>query len=450
MKIAIVTYCDQAYKEIGDISIPNKKAYAQKHSYDFRLETNPLDPNKPMVWNKLLILMHMIEMKQWDWIFWNDSDALIANYNIKLEEIIAEASAHDLIITKDKNGINAGSFLIRCCDWSMRFLQEADSRTEFFAHQWKDQESMRNVLFNANHESHVYYIDKRKINSYVNEDLDYEPGDFVVHFPGTGGVGDRTNLARLMRKYEADIHVKIGGKEECTIIGHLGLGDLILLCPIAIYLLRDYERVYFPTSKHYSDSVRSFFLFHPRVKVFECDSYPEPYRNCAIHGDVFRTGFYGYDRPVTLPIDNNISFAENFYKQVGLDYSIRWDYSPIPELARRLYNAKLSNPNTKYSFVHEDLGRGFRINPIHLKMYNVIKPDQPQGSILGYLPFINNAWQIHAIDGPVRHLIESIDINPAIQLYYHRYARPVRNNLYGNGRWNDIDEPTRKKWIVVK
>src|SRR5258708_15736992 len=196
------------------------------------------------------------------------------------------------------------------------------------------------------------------------------------------------------------------------------------------------------------DSVRSFFILHPDIKVYECSNYPDPYKNCVMRGDIFRTGFYGWDKQVDLPVDNNISFAENFYRQVGLDYSIRWDYSPIPEIASRFYNAKLSNAQVKYSFVHDDPNRGFCIKPHRLCSLPTIRPNNPEGSILAYIPLICNAWEIHVIDSSVMHLVESLDLNPDIKLFYHKYARPVRRTLYENGRWNDYNVPTRKNWNV--
>jgi hypothetical protein len=223
-------------------------------------------------------------------------------------------------------------------------------------------------------------------------------------------------------------------KEECTIVGHLGLGDLLLLAPIACYKLREYETVWFPSSTGHMDSVKSFFLLQPNVKVYECSNYPEPYKHCTMHGDIIRTGFYGWDIPdAKLPVDNNISFAENFYRQANVDYSVRWDYSPIPEVVNKFYNASLSNPD---------------VNTKILKKYRIIRPNSVGGSILSYVPFISNAWEIHCIDSSFMHLVESLILNPVIKLFYHRYARPVRKNLYENGRWNDKDVPSRKSWTI--
>jgi hypothetical protein len=204
-KFAILTFCNNDYREIGEISTPNKKDYAAKHGYDLFIETEIIDSQKPLYWQRLLYIIKLMQNSSYEWIWHTDADSLIDNDTIRLEDIVGDTDK-DLIIAQDNNGINAGQYLIRNCEWSIKFLQEADRRTEFMGHSWNDQEAMRNVLLNTEHLKHVYYIEKRKINSYgsVNA-LDYQPGDFIVHFPGSAHLGSRAAMIDLMKKYVQDI-----------------------------------------------------------------------------------------------------------------------------------------------------------------------------------------------------------------------------------------------------
>lgn len=247
---------------------------------------------------------------------------------------------------------------------------------------------------------------------------------------------------------------------EATFICHLGLGDLILCSGIAVWLLEKYDKVYYPTSVQHENSVRSFFFLEPRVEVYVANGYPYPYKGLQLKGDLIKTGFYGTESDYrnngdyscmshSLSVDNSISFAENFYKQVDAPYSVRWDYCPIQKVVDRFYKPRIVGQVGQYCFVHDDDRFSIderRISPLRLPM---MRPLANDSSILSHVPLMMNAMRIDVIDSSFLNLIESINTG-YIPLYYHRYARPVRKDLYENGRWNDVDCPTRKNWNVLR
>lgn len=103
------------------------------------------------MWNKqafrqLLLLNEMAKPPQerLEWIFWADRDMIILDYCRSPASFIPEAirsnnatsnTAQDrdtnLLITNDHNGLMAGVFIIRVCEWSVNFLSDVISFRDF-------------------------------------------------------------------------------------------------------------------------------------------------------------------------------------------------------------------------------------------------------------------------------------------------------------------------------
>jgi len=227
---------------------------------------------------------------------------------------------------------------------------------------------------------------------------------------------------------------------EFSIITHLGLGDLILQSGLAVHFSKQYDKVYYPCRKRDYNSVRSFFLLQPKIEVEPIDTdspHPEE-RDLKEGSDALLLGFYGPEG-----MDKGISFAENFYRQAGVDYSVRWDLCPIQEVVDAFYLSDLGPYHPPWSFKHDDIKRGFQIDRPTGDGFEIEVSDS-RSSILSYAPFMHWAHYIEVIDGPFLHLSESIKIkDQGAHLRYHKYARPL------SARYNDIDVPTRKKWTVL-
>jgi hypothetical protein len=243
----------------------------------------------------------------------------------------------------------------------------------------------------------------------------------------------------LRHGWRSDLYMK-----ECVIISHLGLGDLILISGLAVYLSERYDVVRFPCRTQDENSVRSFFFLQPRIMVYSFNADSTTPANFPIHHserkpDFVRLGFYAARSLAddSIPMDRNISFAENFYKQAGVDYSVRWDKCPLQEVVDKFYDVEVAGI-PKYHFLHDDTKRRFKIK--YSWQYE-ISPENNGASILAYAGLLSSASYVEVIDGPFLHLAESIRTNG--ELNYHKYARPL------SARWNDIDCPTRKKWNVL-
>jgi hypothetical protein len=126
---------------------------------------------------------------------WLDADAVIMNLEYRAEDLLVEG--RDLILGSDDNGLNSAVFLIRNCDWSLRFLDtvynlgDLDYEPDRFGQKW-EQNTIKHVLNNfAGFKEHVALHPERRMNSLPDA---YEPGDFIMHL---GGLSQTERLKRV-------------------------------------------------------------------------------------------------------------------------------------------------------------------------------------------------------------------------------------------------------------
>lgn len=217
-KIALVTLCDDNYSEMANVSFPVFKAYCEKHGYDFISYNKPLDPNRSAHWSKINAVLENI--KNYDWIWWLDTDSIIMNHDKRLEEIIDDD--YSLIFTNNKDYpipgndkfvvdgsyISNGSsfykndsvaikFLEECRDLERPELKEAKDKIDVFD---REQRAMRLLLkADKKYSACTKLIHERVCNSYWHTsdpmvlknypswnsiDNIYQDGDFVIQFAG--------------------------------------------------------------------------------------------------------------------------------------------------------------------------------------------------------------------------------------------------------------------------
>ncbi|KAF9580898.1 hypothetical protein BGW38_002271 [Lunasporangiospora selenospora] len=185
-----------------DASLPaaeNKRAYAKKKGYDFvargaefAQEEDGLR-GRQVVWGKIGAIQKTLPY--YEWLFWMDMDAVIADSDVDLRAIIEEAEKQkgpekgeiSLIVARpvrDKM-LNAGVMLIKNTGWSRRFLDEVQTRSDWFKRSSFEQAAIWEVMNEAKWSSQVYLFDGNDhiFNTFPKN---YKVGDFVVHFAPDG------------------------------------------------------------------------------------------------------------------------------------------------------------------------------------------------------------------------------------------------------------------------
>ncbi|KAF8986271.1 hypothetical protein BGZ46_006893 [Entomortierella lignicola] len=177
---------------LGPMSYYNRREYIAHHQGRYTLRddnfthyfNDVISEGALPAWAKIKILLEELERDEADWIFWIDTDVLIANMDVTLERFIDER--YSLMVTKDFNYLNAGVFMLRVNDWSRRLMQQVMTKMDTTHN---EQEWMIALLEQPEFKSqqHVKYLPQCSFNSYWEVKTlheMYRPGDFAIHWAG--------------------------------------------------------------------------------------------------------------------------------------------------------------------------------------------------------------------------------------------------------------------------
>jgi hypothetical protein len=192
MQFKVVMMYDESYKIIGDITSKAVTSYCELHRYALACYKSCLRQDLHPSWNKLLALQR--ELDDADWLFWLDADALLIDKMLPLEQLVAGLEQDKFMgVSSDYNGICAGVFLIKNCQWSkdllatMLFLGDLDlHRTNRFDTRTRwDQNTLKCLA--------DYFPTVRDRIAQIPESLisnprsPFSPDAFVMHYWASGG-----------------------------------------------------------------------------------------------------------------------------------------------------------------------------------------------------------------------------------------------------------------------
>ena len=134
MKIAIVQIYDDNIKEYAEYSRLMNVMYANKHRYTYVCFEYDLVPvSMSVYYNKILAIDAVFkDARNFDWVLYLDSDAMITNFDYQIEDIINRHKGKDIIMASDDNGANNGVILIKNSAKSAEFLQRCFTDRNFF------------------------------------------------------------------------------------------------------------------------------------------------------------------------------------------------------------------------------------------------------------------------------------------------------------------------------
>lgn len=124
-KIAIVTL-ETRNSEMLSIHNNNIQEYCKLHDYVYIFKNTYENKLKlPIYWKKLQLVKDILENNDFDYVLWMDSDTLINDMTISLENILE--SNYSIYMGKDLNtkfNLNAGVFVIKNDKVGLKFLTE--------------------------------------------------------------------------------------------------------------------------------------------------------------------------------------------------------------------------------------------------------------------------------------------------------------------------------------
>lgn len=191
--ICIQVLYTECWKELAKIVVPNVVNYCRKHGYSWNIQFINKEPFD--AYEKVIQIKKCFESNECDAVWSLDCDALITNYNKKIEDYLDDE--HDLFICKMVGvGINAGSFVIKKSEWSLKLLDYLLERKGEEG-MYGEQDAMNKYISEFPNENKIKYLPHPSINSlamylypeFVDdykgvENAVWEDGCFVLHLPG--------------------------------------------------------------------------------------------------------------------------------------------------------------------------------------------------------------------------------------------------------------------------
>ncbi len=214
------------------------------------------------------------------------------------------------------------------------------------------------------------------------------------------------------------------------ILGHLGLGDMLLINGIVRHRASVHTQIKLPCYEHNLQAVSFMFSDLPNVEAIPIKDEAAAMLLCD-GKSCLRLGFYSKEPQVEgKDRFNRAIFDQEFYRQAGLPFSDRWDRFKLPDVKR-------SGLDEPVCFIHSDPRRGYLVDVTqHIGGMPAYHPSDYR-PFFDHLDALKNAGQIHCINSSFLILADSLPDNPDQKLFFHHYARPT-------------DYPTLKRnWTIL-
>jgi hypothetical protein len=186
LNIKLVTLFDAAFAEIGSLSLVAMERYCAHKGYAIHAYRHLPDPSRSPQWNKIRVCQQ--ELATCDWLLWMDADAMPVNLNFKVELLIESCQGKDFIISRDENEVCTGIFLVRNCEWSVRFLEtvwlcgQMDYEYAKKYHPAPNHERDTFIALGNNFPDILKHFILFPKNSVCNPRSEFNPKAFAVHY----------------------------------------------------------------------------------------------------------------------------------------------------------------------------------------------------------------------------------------------------------------------------
>lgn len=190
--ICIQVLYTKCWLGLAKLVVPNVVNYCIKHGYVWNIQyinTEPFD-----AYEKVRQIQKCFETKECSFVWSLDCDAIITDYDRRVEEFIDEE--HDLFICNIAySGINAGSFIIKKSGWSfelLKYLLDCKGKDKMYG----EQDALNKYIEEHPEEIKIKYLPHPSINSlamYLYPEFENYKGTnngewdnscFVLHLPG--------------------------------------------------------------------------------------------------------------------------------------------------------------------------------------------------------------------------------------------------------------------------
>jgi hypothetical protein len=199
--IVVTTLHTDNYQPLADVTLEqNKRKYCELHGYPLIVKTNDWTyETRAIGFEKIGLVRDAFKRyPECSWVFFTESDAMITNFRIKLEQFVDDR--FHFILPADINGTNCGNFLIRNSEIGKAYLDSIEAAGSIYKnHPMYENQYIQDSVTGTFWRSVVKVVPQRLFNSYDyttmpkyvnvphNDALgvngQWQPNDFMIHFP---------------------------------------------------------------------------------------------------------------------------------------------------------------------------------------------------------------------------------------------------------------------------
>lgn len=160
----------------------NRENYAKLHGYEIINGNKLIDKTRPVAWSKIIALKYYL--KNYDYLFYIDMDAVIMEPSIKLEDLITIGGINsDFIMTEDWNGLNTGVWFVKNTLWTLQFLDLA----------WNQSQLVPPRSPIPPHEKHPFEYEQRAFHYLLNTEV-WKKRHNLPRYPGHNILGSSKDM----------------------------------------------------------------------------------------------------------------------------------------------------------------------------------------------------------------------------------------------------------------
>lgn len=191
------------YQLIADLTLPGREAYCARFGYQHLVHSGTYyDSNLYWAIQRLHLLYDYLYSckNNVDAVWVLNPQSVITSYKKDVKDFID--SNHDFFVTKDINGINMASFIVKKTDWTKKYLEHLMEISPKIDHCWHEQQAVIVTHEQEQWKDKIKILDHPSINSYLYSRLynrphntpgQWERGHLVLSLPGTS-FSDRLKL----------------------------------------------------------------------------------------------------------------------------------------------------------------------------------------------------------------------------------------------------------------
>lgn len=131
--------------ELLRLTAPSFEAYARRHGYDVRVETDLVAPERPASWSKVKLIRSLLDT--YEFAFWVDADAMIVDSSLDIADVVdtfdAGLVAHQIGPTRVPN---LGIFAVRSTKTGKDFLDRVWAQVAYWDHKWWENAAALHLL----------------------------------------------------------------------------------------------------------------------------------------------------------------------------------------------------------------------------------------------------------------------------------------------------------------